>query len=997
MDTARDGRFVRNLIVTSARAFLLTTCLCSAMKAEMVTRRLGTPPKGPAGAPARKVRVKLPTAYAVETKTPPTLDGKLTEKLWSQAPALRLARTLDGSGPAAQPTEVRLVRHNRNLYVGVRAFEPMLSKLEATRRGHDGAIWSDDSIEIFLGTGGRYWHFGVNAAGSTYDAQAKDASWNSGFRAAVSRGRNEYIIEAVIPLEKMGGEKLPTEWTANFNRNRRTTGTLEEASWSPTYSGDSHVPSRFGKLLLKSPPKTHERKQPEVPVLRRQQLEVLPASNGAGVARFDLSALPKGAKIYRADLLVFRTTKIDGRLDEALVNVEVYPLYASFSSGDSAKAAGEPLPIRGPWHDRLDATEAVAQWLAGKTNGGFFFKACPFWRAEATCLDIWYEGDPARVPPQVTGVKAVHRAGQTFITWREIDDPVGKEEVTWGELKSALDNLDQAGRTRYCVYRHNRRITADNLHEAELIATVKPLSCWNVNGRSLDRAIDLYIATADQLMVGHWNPFWQAEMDGKYGRDCPIDRLVIADGAEPLPPGTGLYVHTPGREGEAYYAVVTSVNGVQNTKDLTAANSLDRPVEEIEGIGEPVLQKTLPKMPFFNYDQKRLHYVRWVAPPLVNVPSQYYNWSVGVPVKLGKDVPLEVNFHRDGRSYWRTHYRIERDSIVLCPHDFPVNSWWYGYHEALGTLKSFRQGRIRPYTERRLLAFIEWAARNWPVDPDRILVTGCRGGASGSGALHLGLRHPEVFSLVISGHGSLDYRAEALRTDRQGRATAQSMQAIWGRPEWDIPTEGGGSFWQGHDMLRLVTSTPAKRDLPFVTLTSRWDSAHKFYGAMLATHRGVIGHFAWGGTRYVPVSASGTYPNVIRADLARDKPYPAIAYAKGMEGIGNNRALNTEFRWRDIVDTPDRFEVTLSGGPNAGVNVGLRRVQNFQIRPGRTYAWTNKLLPDAKLPRPPRNPKPNTLAAGGQSGQVTVGDDGVLAIEGVEIQQVGSRLIVTAK
>ena len=40
-------------------------------------------------------------------------------------------------------------------------------------------------------------------------------------------------------------------------------------------------------------------------------------------------------------------------------------------------------------------------------------------------------------------------------------------------------------------------------------------------------------------------------------------------------------------------------------------------------------------------------------------------------------------------------------------------------------------------------------------------------GAAGSGALSLGLRHPEVFSLVIAGHPTLDYASAARATDRR--------------------------------------------------------------------------------------------------------------------------------------------------------------------------------------------------------------------------------------
>jgi len=129
--------------------------------------------------------------------------------------------------------------------VAFRCVEPAGDKIRAARRSHDGEIWSDDSVEMFLGFGGTYFHFGVNAAGSTYDGKAKDATWNSGFRAAVAKAKGEWTAELAIPLDKLIGEgKSPSAWAANFNRNRHVEGAWQESAWSPTLSGDSHVPAR---------------------------------------------------------------------------------------------------------------------------------------------------------------------------------------------------------------------------------------------------------------------------------------------------------------------------------------------------------------------------------------------------------------------------------------------------------------------------------------------------------------------------------------------------------------------------------------------------------------------------------------------------------------------------------------------------------------------------------------------------------------------------------
>jgi len=978
------------LLVASCAA---TLAICGAFaQADMATVRLGTPPTGPVG--ARRIPPP-PTGYVVEGKTAPVVDGVLDDAAWKQVRPLSLG-TMRGRGRPGAAAQVLLLHHKGQLYIGFRLDEPRVDKMRRTVKEFDGPAYQDDSVEVFLAPrgGSRWYQFIVGAGGALADSKDRSRAWNSGARHAVAVGKAGWSVELAVPFSVLGVTGMPRVWRGNFYRNRHAGTRGENNAWSPTMRNDYDVPERFGRLVFGNPPPP---KPKEVkPVVRAKSATVLPAANGEAVVHFDLSSLPKNPKVLRADLLVFRTAKIHGQMPEAMVNIEIFPLFAEFKAGGKAETSGRPLALRGPWYDRFDATDAVRNWAAGKTNGGFFVKTCPLFNADATCLDICYEGKPGNVPPQVTGVKAVHRSGQTFITWKEISDPVGTDRATWGQLKAVLDGLDRNEQLRYCVYRHTRPITATNLRQAELIATVKPLSCWNVNGRNIDRPVDDYIATANGLMTGHGNPFGRATQDGKFGVDCPIDRLVIRDGGKPLPRGTGLYVRTVGRNGKAgraYYAVVTCRDGVQNTRDISAGNTAA--VDETAGIGEPVLQRELPRMPFFNYKQKRLHYVRWVAPPFVNIPSQYYNWSVGVPDDLGRNVPLELNFHRDGHSYWRTHYRIERDSVVLCPHDFPVKSWWYGYHESLGTLRSFGQGAIQPYTERRLLAFIEWAEKKWPVDPNRVLVTGCCGGASGSGALHLALRHPDVFNLVIAGHPYIDYAGNYAGHGwdpggRRARRTARSLSGIWGRPEWKLKTAGGVNVWELLDLNRVVAGLPASTELPFMAVTSNhgYADCRKFYEHALTKHFGIIAGFSWGGTRYIPVSNTGTYPTVVRLDIRKNKSLLACVTAAGMKYAtkGGMGGFNRQFRWRDVVDEPGRYEATIflvrRGRAGDTADVVPRRLQRFKVEPGKAYAWKN-VGPDGKTEI--------------QRGEATAGTDGLLVLKDVKFSAGGSRLVVTPK
>ncbi|MFO7898138.1 MAG: sugar-binding protein [Planctomycetota bacterium] len=956
---------------------------CQAVEAEITTVRLGRPAaRGPS---AKRPAAPTPTGYVVEAPNDVKVDGRLDDAAWAKAQVLPIG-TMNGRGRPSAAAEALVLHKDRQIIIGMRMSEPNIKGLvhKVTRR--DGPAYSDDSVEIFLLPSGRtYYQFAVSAGGALYDSKGRgNKKWNSGAKHAVHIDKDGWSVELVIPFLDLGvGKGAPRAWRANFYRTRHAGRRGENNAWSPPMRNDYDVPGRFGKLVFGNPPAV-----PKVveKVEEARSAELLATADGQRVVRFDLSALPKDMKVVRAELQLFRTVKVNGLMDEAATSIEVHALSGAFKDGGKAKASGEPLEILGPWFDRLDATRAVRA-RAGKPTVDFLLTAAPLIDPATACLGITYEGVPAAVPPQVKDVKAVHRAGQTFITWREIEDLVQTDTATWGAIKGVLDGLDAKRRVRYCVYRSDRPITAKTLVSAELIARVKPLSCWNINGRNVDRPVDLYIEHANGLVTGHGNPFGQARLDGKWGLDCPIDRLVIADGAAALPRATGLYVHTPGMKGKAYYAVVTCIDGVQNTRDVGGANTAS--VSEEAGIGEPVLQRTMPKMTRFNYKQKRLHYVRWLAPPYTHRPSQYYNWSVGVPDAAGEEPSLELNLHQNGHSYWRTIYRIDPEGIVLCPHDFPIASWWYGYHESLGTLKSFKQGIVQPYTERRLLAFVEWACRKWPVNRKRILVTGVQVGASGSGALHIGLRHPGVFNMVLAGHPATDYARVARPAHRYWKRVAKTCEPIWGKLEWKIKTDTGRDVWDELNLIRMIKERPTTLGLPLVTMTSNSEyknvNAREFFAVMMERRAPLIASFTWAGARLIPVSMNATYPTAVRLDVRKDKSMLAFSSPAELKVVKSGRmgTINTALRWAEVADTADRYEATVRnvGRGNITADVAVYRLQKFRVVKGKACAW-RLMSADGKTEV--------------QKGAGKVGDDGLLVLPGVKLNVGSCRLIVTA-
>lgn len=301
--------------------------------------------------------------------------------------------------------------------------------------------------------------------------------------------------------------------------------------------------------------------------------------------RVDLSGLPRDARIYRARLYAKRTEPLTGREDWALQNILIRPWLTLIVDRPS------PLRLVGPWFDRFDATGVIEQHLkAPQICKGFSIESFPKLDARSIYLDIEYEGKLANPPKQPTGLRVFHRAGQTFITWREMERRIAEKNVTWGVLKKALEDMDAKGVVRYRIYRHTQPITARNIARAECLAEVKPLSCYNVEGRSLERLISMHrrraiddLAFARKLASSNYFSRYNIhmpEMD-----EVVVDRFVIDDSGKPLPVGAGLYVHNPAKAGSAYYAVATCVNGVTNTVNLAAGNATARPIDETVEIG----------------------------------------------------------------------------------------------------------------------------------------------------------------------------------------------------------------------------------------------------------------------------------------------------------------------------------------------------------------------------------------------------------------------------
>ena len=714
---------------------------------------------------------------------------------------------------------------------------------------------------------------------------------------------------------------------------------------------------------------------------------------------FDLSALPRRAKIHRARLVCFREAPA-GDEDAALVNVEIV-----------LAGQKEPLELIPLWYDAFAVPDRA---IRPDQKLNLEVRAFPGWIKEKTFLEIAYEGKVGKDLPSVKEVKVVHQPGQTFITWEEIEKVLEQDRPTWREVEAALEKLDDKRAIRYRVYRSERPITGENLPQATLLAEVRPLSGYNINGRSADQAFHVMRRRMleDMDYAKSVSKSWYGIPRSAHD-DVVIDRFVIPGGKDPLPNGTGLYVHEvsmhialgknmPPPTMKSWYAVTCVVNGQENTAALKEGVSAVA-ATDIGGRARPVFQREMDMKVLFDYAGRRLQYVQW-ADPLSgsNLPNQYYNWSVFVPEGVKHPAPLELVLTGNDM-FRRPRWPHRTDTILVSPQDVitpnpatsasgdpePIRGWYFGQHRLFGTLGSLRDDPERDelihlYAWTRMLNFLDWACEEFKIDRGRLTCSGDRG-YSATAALHFGMRLPQVFSLVYTCKGMPNPSAIPTEVKRRRKSNTLSgnLQELIGRKEWGLKVKAPGgerpNVWEFLDLAREVAAKP-KLLRPMLSYGGRgqwdWPPIAKFLQALAQAKQPVISEGTWGAVN--PPGLKNPGGRRFGLNVRGDRPIPVFTncssdYQGGRNGDGG--ATNYGAWWDDesIVDEADKFEIIITG--NVTVDVTPRRMKNFLLRPGDRVQYKTELLGQ----RLRREDTP-------QSGQAIADENGLVTIPKISVR-----------
>ena len=304
--------------------------------------------------------------FAVVAKAdfPVVLDGKLTEPVWRKSGKITRFYRFGTNKVQEVESQMYMAYDDKNLYLGVCCFEPNTDKIVARETGHDGPVWGDDSVELFVASpNNRAMQLVFNTVGGQFDSElyqrvpgdpwrgmaARNYSWKS--KAVVAKDR--WTAELVLPFKEFGiTPKSGQKWRINLVRNRRVPGvTRSTAQWN-MQSGDLKNVDKFGTLEF------HD----TFAVLSRYREQMLddPLKVERKVERFaELPVKAEGRyKVYNLGCIVLNSYSTKFKKE----NASTWPLRQKQMLAEM-KDAADAAPIGYPWLGYLGTKEEALALL----------------------------------------------------------------------------------------------------------------------------------------------------------------------------------------------------------------------------------------------------------------------------------------------------------------------------------------------------------------------------------------------------------------------------------------------------------------------------------------------------------------------------------------------------------------------------------------------------------------------------------------------------------
>ena len=199
-------------------------------------------------APFAAAQPAAPSAPAQRVTTVPRIDGRLDDAAWAGAAAVSgfKQREPDEGQDASEPTTVRIVYDDANLYIGAELTDAEAAGIRASEMRRDNTLDSDDTFAVLLDTyldNRNAFVFRVNPRATRFDALVRNearfyyADWDEQWTAAAVLSDSGWSVEIAIPFKILRFRNAPSHtWGLNFERViKRKNETAYWSGWSRNY------------------------------------------------------------------------------------------------------------------------------------------------------------------------------------------------------------------------------------------------------------------------------------------------------------------------------------------------------------------------------------------------------------------------------------------------------------------------------------------------------------------------------------------------------------------------------------------------------------------------------------------------------------------------------------------------------------------------------------------------------------------------------------------
>jgi hypothetical protein len=361
-------------------------------------------------------------------------------------------------------------------------------------------------------------------------------------------------------------------------------------------------------------------------------------------------------------------------------------------------------------------------------------------------------------------------------------------------------------------------------------------------------------------------------------------------------------------------------------------------------------------------------------------PQRDYLYVVPPTKASAEKVPLRVVLHSAGGSgqsemmgvlapassiYIQAYCDETAYGLYLDCDQHKVLDHWWGHKRIAADAQSLEKFKIElTPTEKRLIAEVEWAIRTFPIDPDRVYLSGVSMG--GSGSLGLGMCRGDLFAAInvqvpaYPRHG-LYRMSNGKHADPPPIINFSAQNDAWSRDE-----------------EQLIAFCQTKK----YAMAFAW-GPHGHINNPLKFNAALV-EFPW-----LSIRRNEAYP--VFTSASTDNKYPGF---QNLTAADQNGQINAFFRWKNIADTTAQFTIelrlvkkdellkpgTIEYPSTTVADVTLRRLQKFPVTPGKVLKW--QMVAEGKVR---------------QFGEATADADSLVTIPKVSIESIPAQLKVELK